>query len=373
MSTVWVRCLAPTLVLACLPFASGAEPVLVSGAVRDARQPQAVVDTDGHVHVVFGSGDKIYYCRSDDGQEFGSPVPLATQGRLSLGMRRGPRVAVTDEAIIVTAILGKQGMGRDGDLFTWRSSDGGISWSDPVQITDSAGAAREGLHGMAADPSGHACCAWLDLRNGQTEIFTATSADHGATWSENRLGYRSPNGSVCECCHPSVAIDQRGVVHLMWRNSLDGARDMYLASSRDGGASFGKARRVGAGSWMLDACPMDGGSLVTGAKGVLTTIWRREGQVFATTGRDREQLLGSGEQPWAASSQDGTYYVWISGRPGELLLMRPDARQATRIADDALDPVIVAGGHDRDAVVVLWETGPRGEAKIMAQLVVRLD
>jgi hypothetical protein len=176
------RILAAALCLACASRAMAAEPVLVSGNVHDARQPQAAVDEQGRIHVVFGSGDSMYYCRSDQSDGFLPPVEVPSTGKLSLGMRRGPRLAVTDDAVVVTAVAGELGRGRDGDLLAWRSTDMGETWDGPAAVTDSPAAAREGLHGMAAGPGGRVCSVWLDLRHGKTEIFAAVSLDHGATW-----------------------------------------------------------------------------------------------------------------------------------------------------------------------------------------------
>ena len=47
---------------------------------------------------------------------------------MSLGMRRGPRVVASGEAVCITAIGGKQGKGRDGDLLAMHSADGGKTW-----------------------------------------------------------------------------------------------------------------------------------------------------------------------------------------------------------------------------------------------------
>ncbi len=45
---------------------------------------------------------------------------------------------------------------------------------------------------------------WLDLREKGTVLYASKSMDHGETWSKNILVYRSPDGSICECCHPSI-------------------------------------------------------------------------------------------------------------------------------------------------------------------------
>ena len=128
---------------------------------------------------------------------------------------------------------------------------------------------------MAEGPGGEVYCVWLDCRDQQrgSRIFGAASTDGGKTWTKNRQVYSSPSGSVCECCHPSVAYDSSGKLHVMWRNSLQGARDMYMTSSTDGGATFSAGVKLGSGTWPLDACPMDGGYLAVSSNGVVFTAY----------------------------------------------------------------------------------------------------
>ena len=349
--------------LVCLLASSIALPVsaaeidtveVVSAArLADARQPQAAVNNQGHIFIAFGAKNAIYCAASRDrGKTYGEPVLVGQVKNLSLGMRRGPRIATGGGSIVVTAIGGDLGGGKDGDLLAWRSKDGGKSWSEPVRVNDVPAAAREGLHAMTAGPFGFVYCVWLDLRERGTQIFGSASVDGGATWSENRLVYRSPSGSVCECCHPSIAMGRDGQLHVMWRNSVDGDRDLYVASSSDTGKTFSGAQKLGSGNWMLDACPMDGGAIAVGPDRKVTAVWRRENQVYLSTGDD-EELLARGEQPWTASGEE-TYVVWLNKRPGELWLRRGD-RDSEKIADNAVDPVVAASPGKSGSVVVSWE------------------
>ena len=128
-------------------------------------------------------------------------------------------------------------------------------------INDAPGAPTEGLHSLAADAKGDLFAAWLDKRGGHgTKLYGARSTDGGVTWSKNVMIYDSPEGTICECCHPSVAIDAAGQILVMWRNWLGGSRDMYLTRSRDG-VAFSKPEKLGTGTWPLNACPMDGGGI----------------------------------------------------------------------------------------------------------------
>ena len=328
---------------------------IASGVAPDhPQQPQLAIDPSGTVHAVYGANNRIFYSRLPQGDKsFQSPVALPTTGVISLGMRRGPRIAVAGKSICVSIIGGQQGKGRDGDLLAFHSTDGGQDWSGPVPVNDIAASAREGLHAMAAGPNEQLCCVWLDLRSKKTEIFAAVSVDGGATWGQNRLVYRSPDGSVCECCHPSVAFDARGTLHVMWRNSLADARDMYLVNSSDGGKTFGEATKLGTGTWPLKACPMDGGFLAISPQGKVTTTWRRDNQIFLARPEESEQQLGIGRQPWIAATSSGSHILWVSQRNGKLLYLAPRQKAPVELSNTANDPVIVAGADG--SVTAAWE------------------
>jgi hypothetical protein len=337
---------------------------------KGPQQPQLAVEENGVIHVVYGVGDEVVHGRSADGGMSFSRVAELSFGRvMSLGMRRGPRIAVAQGSICITAIGGLAGKGRDGDVLAMRSNDGGKSWTGPVQVNDEANSAREGLHAMAAGPKGEMCCAWLDLRHGKTDIVASTSRDSGKTWDTNVLVYRSPEGSVCECCHPSVAIDYEGRILVQWRNSLDGNRDMYVASSVDGGRSFGPAHKLGNGTWPLDDCPMDGGGIAT-LNDQVFSAWRRDKSVYLSRVSGNEELLvGSGQQPWIAATQEGPIVVWISKRVGELMLLAPGQHSPTALDSGAFEPVVAARPDGSGPVVASWQSQEGDDSVIRCQII----
>jgi hypothetical protein len=332
--------------------------VVTVAKVEGAKEPQAAVGAAKKVYVAFGAGDILYVSVSTDGgATYGAPVRVGTAGRLSLGMRRGPRIVATPQGAVVTATYGRSGGGMDGDLLAWHTTDGGKTWQGPTQITDAPGAAREGLHAMAVAPDGTIACAWLDLREPGTQVFAAFSHDGGKTWGKNVRVYRSPAGNVCECCHPSLAYDAQNRLYVMWRNWLGGARDMYLSSTGDDGKTFSPARKLGTGTWPLNACPMDGGA-VASAKGVMTTFWRRENTMYLAraSGADSGEIkVGDGQQGWIAASARGTYLVWLRGRSGSpLLATTPKTIDPLVLAESAENPMVAAGTGTSPAVVAVW-------------------
>jgi len=316
-------------------------------------QPQLAA-AGRRVGLVFGEHHSIFFTGSQDGgRTFPAPVTVPSQGRLALGRHRGPRVALTGRSVVVTAILAA---GRDdGDLFAWRSTDDGRTWSGPARLNGVRTSAREGLHGMAA-AGDTVAVAWLDLRAPGTRVYTAVSRDGGATWSEDRLAYQSPSGTVCQCCHPSVAVSPKGEIAVMFRNSVEGARDLYVTRSKDGGRTFEPAVRLGAGTWKLEACPMDGGGLSIDERGSVVTVWRRETDVFLASPGQLEERLATGHDPVLAVGGDGRWSVAWRGEEG--LLIR-DAKHAepSRLAEGGQAPALVALSDG--SLLAAWEREKR--------------
>ncbi|RUL88258.1 sialidase family protein [Tautonia sociabilis] len=362
--------LAPLFLVLALGAGPADRPQVVRAvADREARQPQVAVSPDGRVFLAFGVGDEIRcVCSDDGGRTFSEPVRVGSPGVMALGMRRGPRIASTAGSVVIAAIGGRVGKGRDGDVWAWRSADGGERWSDPVRVNDVEGSAREGLHALAAGPDGRFFCAWIDLRDDRAEVRGASSTDGGATWSENVLVHRSPIGPICPCCHPSAAFGPDGTLYVMWRDAIDGSRDMYLSRSADGGETFGPAEKLGQGTWPLETCPMDGGAIAPGPDGLVLTAWMRDGRFYAAEPGRSERLLGPGVQGWAAWGAGGPSIVWLDRRPGRLLALRPGDEEPIELSRSANDPTVASPVGALGPVVVSWESGPGGTGIFSARL-----
>lgn len=323
-----------------------------------AHEPQMVAD-ESMVALTYGAGDGIYFSASKDaGRTFSAPVRVGRGEVIPLTRHRGPRIAISRGAIVISAVIGKtlsteahaHGLPSDGDLLVWRSTDGGRTWSRGIVVNDVPGAPTEGLHSLAADAKGDLFAAWLDKRgDGATKLYGARSADGGLTWSKNVMIYQSPEGTICQCCHPSVAFDADGRVLVMWRNWLAGARDMYLTRSRDG-ASFTKPEKLGVGSWQLNACPMDGGGLVV-SQGRVVTAWRRDREIFLDSPGEKEVAEGEGIDVALAAGKSGVYSVWVT--PTNVMALVPGKKQAIALGPKGAFPAVV--GLPGGGALAAWE------------------
>lgn len=311
------------------------------------KQPQ-LASVGSRIGMVFGAENAIYFAVSgDEGRTFDTPVLVATAPGLSLGNHRGPRIAFTADAVVIAAGVGPaKAQYGPNTLRSWRSTDGGKTWSPGVAISapESAGM---GFHALASDGKQSLWSVWLGPVGGHVKLFGAHSADAGITWSKPRILYDTAGG-VCECCHPSAAITADGKVLVMFRNSLDGARDLYLARSTDGGETFALGK-LGEGTWPIDACPMDGGGFAE-IHGDLVTVWRRQSELFlARPDGKPEQRLGAGKNPAIGMSTKGVSVVWQSGEG--LMAKVPGRVEPYVLAKTGSFPSITGQG----AAVAAWE------------------
>ena len=356
MSNYFARagCSSSWLFLAWALYVRATPTEVIPPDLHGAIQPQVAVAPDQKIYVAFGRGDRIYCASSvDDARTFLPPQLVAQLPNLALGMRRGPRIVASDKQITISAVSH-----QDGNLYAWSSADAGKTWSRGTRINSVTNAAREGLHGMAGDQRGNLFVVWLDLRNGSTQLWGAGSLDGGRTWGYNVLIYQSPDGHICECCHPSVEVGANGRIRVMWRNWLGGSRDLYTAST-DGGQTFGPATKLGTGTWPLNACPMDGGALAGP-----WSVWRRGSTVYYTDGQPGEHQLGSGKQPVVASGVTGPCFVWEENP--RLMFKNGSAPPAMLASNGAYPAMAIATANH--VPIVVWESSANGVQTILADV-----
>ncbi|GGH32998.1 hypothetical protein GCM10007423_22930 [Dyadobacter endophyticus] len=306
-------------------------------------QPQIAVDSKGTIHIAYGlknGNDRLlYYIFSkDSGKSFSEPSLLGKFPQMGLGMGRGPQITTTKDFVTVT--VGD----HHGNLYALRSSGGPGSWSAPVKINDKDSTAKEALSEICAGSGNLVYTAWLDTRLGNNNLFGAISKDGGATWGKNQLIYKGEQKGVCDCCKPSVFIDKTEVLHIMFRNKLDGARNMYIVQSKDYGQHFSTAKKLGSTDFMIDGCPMDGGDISADGSGIVTTVWRRQTEVFEAKPGKQEVKIGTGNTPTVVETRHGPLIVWHQN--GEILYRGSHGREG-RLAKGQFPKLAASSVQDK--------------------------
>lgn len=281
------------------PLVWGQRPLFAT----QGQQPDFYVSKSGKIELVFGQKNKLYYSFSiDQGKHFSDPILVDSLEGLHLGASRGPRIASANTTTIISAI------NKQGNVYAYRKEENG-KWNR-TQINDIPEVAKEGFNAIATNQNQQFVVIWLDLRgNKRNKLMSSFSQDGGKTWNKNQLIYASPDSTICECCQPNVIMQDKHLA-IMFRNWLEGSRDMYVIESKDGGQHFQPAQKLGKGTWPLNACPMDGGSISFSQEGKINTVWRRAENLFTSGTEGEEVLLGPGKNASITSIDSGNWLTW---------------------------------------------------------------
>lgn len=135
----------------------------------------------------------------------------------------------------------------------------------------------------------------------------------------------------------------------MFRNWVNGNRDLYLIQSPDGGNTFGQAQKLGKESWKLDGCPMDGGSIVINDNGNVETVWKRKDNIYACEPGKPEHEIGEGRNCTVETANGKNIYAWTE--KGEVVILKPQGVKK-KLGEGSL-PIIKS--LDNEHIICVWE------------------
>jgi hypothetical protein len=218
--------------------------------------------TDGRVNIAVGDARPV--------QLRDSLGPIEAHGESP------PKLAFArDGSLHVLYVVGKVVPGRRFPLAALRhaqSRDGGRTWSAPATVTDDSTFGSHNFHALHAAADGTIWASWLDGREGRSAAYVAHSTDGGTTWSANRRV--EMGGEACPCCRTAMASAPDGTIYLAWRKVFPGSvRDIVVATSRDGGATWSDPVPIHADRWVFDGCPHAGPALAVDSIGRLHAVW----------------------------------------------------------------------------------------------------
>ena len=203
---------------------------------------------NGNNRVPYGISDFVVFRSLDKGTTWQGPGTREGFGKHSAGMM-GNAVIASDGTLI--------GLFEEKDnLRAITSVDGGASLTPAVDIDTGYVEAgnRKGTNNnvttlpiIAIDAGkgprrDNVYAVWADRRTGRGRIFLASSSDKGRTWSKSRPIDDSPATDSSDNFMPSVAVNNDGVVGVMWYDRREHADnigwDVRFTASSDGGKTF---------------------------------------------------------------------------------------------------------------------------------------
>lgn len=370
------------------PPANSVKPVRVSTENTDAAEPAMASGKDGAVFVAWvehrqnKEADVMLAELDKEGQmKTATPVRVNPQAGAATAWRGDPpTVAIAaDGSIHVGWTARVAAEGSANDLYLSTSRDGGKTFEQPVKVNDDGKKVTHAMHSLAVGADNHVYVVWLDERNvvkpsdgkgmkmehmeANREVFFATSADGGRTFSKNlRVGQEA-----CPCCKTAVISGKDGRVFASWRQVLPGEfRHIALAASPDGGKTFSQPVIVSDDRWMTASCPVSGPALATNTDGTLQVVWYTEGDkgepgLYWAESRDEgktfseSKTLAKGQargNPWLLDTRKtGPKVIWESyeGKASRVMSVplsgAKDEASATSVAQSGELPSATVNGY----------------------------
>jgi hypothetical protein len=346
--------------------------------VAQGRKPRIAGDKHG-LYVVFEERplgakyqDIFYVTSSDGGLTWTSPVNISNTAAISTH----PDIAVEKTGAIDVIWCGADGNQGGTDIFFTRSSDGGKTWAQPIDISNTPGISTEPALATSPDNSIHVV--WTDTSKGEKnkDIYYTSSFNGGKKWAKDPLlpatDISNTPGSSTE---PAIAADEDGVVHVAWLDSTPGETHPDIYYVRKDNDNWSQPLNVSHSPRISDH-PTIG----CGSKGKVYVAWLDHSQkptapdiwcAIATKSNQFEKPINisntpgvSGEPAVAADRQGRVAFVWTDTSK---TFIRPDifARISNDCGDDfttvmdisntpgiSVSPDVIIVG---DKMILVWE------------------
>ncbi|MBI3939771.1 MAG: hypothetical protein HY315_02950 [Acidobacteria bacterium] len=263
--------------------ATFSEPASVSGNTdrrTSVSSPSLAVSRAGVISVAYFKSDSVSQIialtrSSDGGATFSDVVNAATVSSFP----SSPILVADQGEGLGIAFLASARFGRD--LFVARSNDGS-SFSPPVNIslTNSANpsAAVVASPSIAIDSSGTIYVAYIrvDRSRNEQDIYFASSTDGGASFS-SPVNASSTTAAGMIAYGPSVGTDSAGNVGIAMGAFLAGTlypagRDVLFSRSTDGGQTFSPVANLSNDIGLQSTFP----ALLADENGQFTVLWEDE-------------------------------------------------------------------------------------------------
>jgi hypothetical protein len=206
-------------------------PKSVSDTSGTSFNPRIAVDAHAAINVVWeddspGNLDVFFSRSTDGGTTFSSPIDLSADAADSAN----PQVA-TDAAGNIFVVWENDTAGALGILFS-RSIDGGLTFSAPVFLSANMGGSVSPQ--MLVDLVGNINVVWEDDSVGAADISYSRSANSGISFSIPKSLSRNVGSSV----NAQIAVDLVGNINVVWENNSPGNFDVFYSRSADNGTTF---------------------------------------------------------------------------------------------------------------------------------------
>lgn len=236
---------------------SWSEPLMLDRDKPDgaaSTRPAIVADEAGRVMVMWrtkerGRKDIQFLGSRDGGATWPGPPRTLNRGRQGLSGDLGGDGKGHVYAVWYDERVSPGARRRQFRIFFNRSTDFGATWqSEDVELSHAprtrqeipGGRSISALPRIASDPAGGVYVAWMDNREGRTEIYLRPSEDHGKSWGPETNVSRGASSAT----NHQILTDGRGRVFVVWSDSRHRLEDVFFNRSEDRGKTWGQPVRL---------------------------------------------------------------------------------------------------------------------------------
>jgi len=191
------------------------------------------VDPDAYV-----AWDYYTFVDLDGNMNAGAAVnPGGLLGQASIAVNQAPGPGFGN--VYVLASVERLFNGDPGDVMFAKSTDGGLTFGEPIRINDDLSADNTQWFGtMSVAPNGRIDVVWLDTRDASSfsplwsALYYSYSLDDGETWADNELLSESFDPHLGWPNQEKMGdyfdmISDNNYAHLAWTNTLNSEQDVY--------------------------------------------------------------------------------------------------------------------------------------------------
>ena len=273
-------------------------PKNISNSSGNTQSQQVAVDSSGKINVVWADNSlgnyAIFFSRSsDNGNTFSVPVSISKHAQSTASV---PRIAVDASGNISVVWTEASPDGSSKFVYFSHSADG-VTFTNPHNISGDAGAATGPQ--IAVDSGGGVNVVWVDTSLGNSEIFFSRSTDGGTSFSTPL----NISNDTFDSRGPQIAVDANGNINLAWEDNTVGdtvnpRNDVFFSRSTDGGASFSAPLAITQSSeYSYASFPLQ---VASGSNGNIDLLWVRR-----SVGGYADVLFARSTDGGAAFSQTG--------------------------------------------------------------------
>ena len=133
---------------------------------------------------------------------------------------------------------------NDGEVYYRRSTDGGVSFGETVNLSNDTG---DSVRPELRVSTPNLFMVWQNQAVKGDDIFFKRSTDGGASFGDT-INISNNKGNSME---PEFSVTNASNVFIVWQNQASNSKpnDILLKNSPDGGASFGDAINLSEHYW----------------------------------------------------------------------------------------------------------------------------